>query len=333
MLRDKAWHNAITVDVLSDVLSWLRVRGTVTRRSELSAPWGIRYPKTEGFAFMAVEQGRCVLQVNDLPPIELEAGDIVMLGPTVKSSLRDRARRRTVPYTRVLEEAVILDEGSDNRYPSLSYGGGGRVTAIRGWGLRFESYERHPLLALLPPFIHLTYAQRSALPWLESSLRFVIHETQTGGEGSDMVIVRLVELIFVQIVRAWLEAQPEGQAGWLGGLRDKSIRKALRLIHQQPEQPWTVQSLAKAVGMSRSSFSARFTALVGTSALRYLTEVRMHLAANILRSDAHISLAQLAVEVGYDTESSFGRAFKRYFQVSPGVFRRQRMQAPHDRAS
>ena len=316
------------MDVLSDVMSWLRVEGSVTRRSEFSAPWGISYPPTDLASFMILEKGSCSMLLEE-EVIRLEAGDLVMFSPGIRASLADEPSTPMIPYAQVLEQFSSENKEKprlrDNVYPTLRYGGGGRQTILRGWGLRFDSYEQHPLLALLPTYIHITYEQRSTLPWLETILRFISHETNKREEGSEMMILRLIDLLFVQIVRAWLQEQPEGKAGWLGALRDSSISQALKLIHQYPADPWTVESLGKAVGMSRSNFSSRFQSLVGVSPVKYLTQLRMHLAANALKGDDRQSLAQIAAQVGYDMESSFCRAFKRYFQLSPGAFRKKHL--------
>lgn len=314
------------MDVLSDVLSWVRVEGTLSRRSELSAPWAISYPVQEFVSFMVVEAGSCVLLREGLEPLVVEAGDLVMFSPGSQVSTADHPSTPPVPYAEVLKHHAPpqADRYAANAeaFPTLRYGGGGRMTAIRGWGLRFEGYGRHPLFELLPPLIHLTYEQRADLPWLETTLRFLLHETHLKANGSDMMTVRLVDLLFVQVIRSWFEEQPDGEAGWLGALGDPSIGHALRLIHQYPADPWTVNSLAKVVGMSRSSFSARFQSLVGSPPLTYLTQVRMNLAATALTRDVHASLIEVAGQVGYDSQSSFGRAFKRAFGVSPGAFRR-----------
>lgn len=315
------------MDVLSDVLSWIRVEGTLSRRSELLAPWGISYPPLSQVSFLVVETGSCFMLREGEDPMVLETGDLVMFSPGSQVSMADHPATPIIPYAQVLEASAPpqVEKYALNRaaYPTIRYGGDGRMTAIRGWGLRFEGYEQHPLLALLPPIIHLTYEQRTALPWLETTLRFLLHETHQKSDGSDMMSVRLVDLLFVQVIRAWFREQPDGEAGWLGALRDPSIGHALGLIHQYPADPWTVHGLAKAVGMSRSSFSARFQSLVGSPPLKYLTQVRMNLVAIALKGDAHVSLTEVASQVGYDSESSFGRAFKRYFGVSPGVFRRR----------
>ncbi len=315
------------MDVLSDVLSWIRVEGTLSRRSELSAPWGIIYPPNAHYSFLVVESGSCFLLRESEEPFALETGDLVMFSPGNQVALVSQPTAVPVPYASVLaaRPPSTDDKYALNRcaYPTLQYGGGGRVTAIRGWGLRFEGLEQHPLLALLPPMFHISYEQRSALPWLETTLRFLLHETHEQGDGSDMMSVRLVDLLFVQVIRAWFQQQPEGEAGWLGALRDPSMGHALKLMHQYPADPWTVQGLSKAIGMSRSSFSSRFQALVGAPPLRYLTRLRMNLAAIALSGDTRLSLAEVSRQVGYDGESSFGRAFKRHFGVSPGGFRKR----------
>lgn len=314
------------MDVLSEVLGWLRVEGTLSRRSEFRGTWGIAYPPVKHVSFMVVEAGSCWILQQGAPPLALSTGDLVMFSPGALTRLVDHPDTPTVPYAQVLESVAPpqQDRYAPNRvpYPTLHYGEAGPLTAFRGWGLRFDGHGQHPLLALLPPLIHFTYEQRAASPWLETTLRFLLHETHHNSDGSDMITVRLVDLLFVQVLRAWFEEQPEGQAGWLGALRDPSIGHALQLMHQYPADPWTIDGLAKTVGMSRSNFCGRFRVLVGTPPLKYLTQVRMNLAAIALTRDAHRSLSDIATNAGYDSESSFGRVFKRHHGVSPGAYRK-----------
>jgi len=314
------------MDVLSGVLNGLRVEGTLSRRSEYSAPWGVDFAPVDHASFLLVEAGSCVLSVEGMPTTALMAGDLVMFRPGHRAALADHADTPKVPYSEVLAAHAppMADKYARDyeAYPTLRYGGGGPVTALRGFGLRLEGFEPRPLLALLPPFIHITYERRAALPWLESTIRFLMHEAHQKLDGSDLVSVRLVDLLFVQVLRAWFQEQPPGEAGWLGALRDPSIGHALRIIHRYPAEPWTLEGLARTVGMSRSSFSARFQSLVGTPPMKYLTELRMNRAATLLKRDPTASMARVAAQVGYDSESSFGRAFKRYFHASPGAFRK-----------
>jgi AraC-like DNA-binding protein len=139
--------------------------------------------------------------------------------------------------------------------------------------------------------------------------------------GSETIITRLIDVMFVEAVRAWLKDQPEGSAGWLGALRDPPIGTALGLIHKAPEKQWTVPSLAAQVGMSRSPFAARFTALVGQAPMSYLKRWRLQLAARLLQNQA-LSLSSIAEQVGYESAAAFSRVFKREFGVAPGQYRR-----------
>jgi transcriptional regulator GlxA family with amidase domain len=139
--------------------------------------------------------------------------------------------------------------------------------------------------------------------------------------GSETIITRLIDVMLVEAVRAWLKDQPEGSAGWLGALRDPSIGTALGLIHKAPEKQWTVPSLAAQVGMSRSPFAARFTALVGQAPMSYLKRWRLQLAAKLLQNQT-LALSIIAEQVGYESTPAFSRVFKREFGMAPGQYRR-----------
>jgi transcriptional regulator GlxA family with amidase domain len=153
-------------------------------------------------------------------------------------------------------------------------------------------------------------------------VRFLRRETREPSIGSEMIVARLIDVMFVEAIRAWLKSQPEGSAGWLGALRDPAIGTVLGLIHKNPEKAWTVPLLAAQVGMSRSPFAARFTSLVGQSPMSYLKQWRLQLAAKLLQDQA-LSLAQIAEQVGYESAAAFSRIFKREFGAAPGQFRRK----------
>ncbi|HSG39546.1 MAG TPA: AraC family transcriptional regulator, partial [Thermoanaerobaculia bacterium] len=163
--------------------------------------------------------------------------------------------------------------------------------------------------------------------WLGMTLRFLAAEARHPRPGAETLISRLTDVIFVQALRAWIESQPEGTGGWLGALRDRQTAAALGHIHREPERDWSVVSLASAVGMSRSSFASRFTALVGETPLAYLTRWRMHLASDLLRSRG-LSVSQIAGRVGYESEAAFSKAFKREVGVPPGALRRVKSPRP-----
>lgn len=206
--------------------------------------------------------------------------------------------------------------------PVLAHGGGGAATGLICGEFHFEHGKEHALLDLLPPLIHIKGENGRAVAWLESTLNFLACEVRSGRPGMAMVIDRLLDIVFVQVVQAWMEEQPEGTGGWLGSLRDDSVGAALGFIHGEPERAWTVAELGREVGMSRSAFAARFRNLVGSSPLQYLKRWRMELATQWMR-DHSLSLAQVARQVGYQSEAAFSKAFKDYSGLPPATWRRR----------
>lgn len=156
--------------------------------------------------------------------------------------------------------------------------------------------------------------------WIESSFRFAVSEIAAGRMGSATVIAKLSELLFVEAVSQYVARLPAERRGWLSGLRDPQIGRALTLLHGRPAEAWTAEALALEVGMSRSAFAERFTSLIGQPPMHYLTVWRMHLAAQRLR-EGRGTVAQIAFAVGYESEAAFSRAFKRQFGESPGAWR------------
>jgi AraC-like DNA-binding protein len=185
----------------------------------------------------------------------------------------------------------------------------------------FEGQQAKSFLTVLPEWIRVRRVERGGNEWLDATMRFLRRETHQGGVGADTIITRLIDVLFVEAVRTWLREQPQGSAGWLGALRDPPIGAALGLIHQAPDKRWTVPSLAAAVGMSRSPFAARFTALVGVSPMAYLKHWRMQVGATLLARHAQ-ALASVAEQVGYESIPAFSRAFTREFGVPPAQYRR-----------
>ncbi len=314
--RPVHWRSG-TTDVLSDVLGSLRLEGTVFCRSELSAPWGMAIPAGTLAHFHVIERGSCWLRLRGEPrPIALAGGDLVVIPHGQGHTLSD------TPHTRPVPLGKLMGGQRGGSCPVMSYGGGGSETQLVCGAFAFERREAHPLLSLLPPLIHVPGSQGRAVDGLEPALRFLADEARQGRPGAETVISRLTGVIFVQAVRAWTERQPEGQGGWLGALRDRHVGAALGLIHREPGRDWTVAALAAQAGLSRSSFSARFTRLVGEPPLSYLTRWRMHLAAGWLRHE-DAALAELAERAGYESEAAFSKAFKRRYGIAPGAYRRR----------
>src|SRR5262245_697665 len=308
----------LSITALRYFIETLRVRGSVFCRSELRAPWGMSLQARGVAHFHAVERGRCVLRLRGMrQPVHLEAGDLVMVP-------HDRGHVLSEPEV-VSPRAMIaveeLDSKASCRY--LCNSGRGAETRLICGAFRFERDHVHPLLSLLPPLIHLESADGQMPKWLEATVRLLAAETRAPRAGTETIVTRLTDVIFVQLLRAWAERLPVGKGGWLGALRDPQIGAALGLIHRETHRPWTVATLAKAVGSSRSPFAARFRELVGEPPLIYLTRWRMQSAAGLL-DEGRLTVAEIAERVGYESLPAFSKAFKRRTGRSPSSWRRRR---------
>ena len=203
---------------------------------------------------------------------------------------------------------------------TLAYGGGGAVTRMVCGFLTAQEIWRNPLLSALPRLFKVGM-RGSGTSWLESSLRFATEEAASAHAGRATVLAKLAELVFVEAVRRYVDTMPDDRKGWLAGLRDRFVARALTLMHARPAHPWTVEDLASRVGMSRSGLAQRFADLLGVPPMQYLAQWRLQLAAQQLRLGDR-SLALVAEDVGYESEAAFNRAFKREFGVPPATWRR-----------
>ena len=304
-------------DVLTSVMDAVRLRSRVFCRSELKAPWGMTLPGSDYAHFHVIERGGAWLRIEGEEPVALAGGDLVVVphgtGHTLVDSLGTTARPLSeMAGRRASEGGCVVMRG----------GGEGAETRLVCGSFRFERREAHPLVELLPPLIHLRPAETPAAEWLGATLRFLAWETREARPGTETIVSRLTDVIFVQVLRAWIESLPAGQGGWMGALRDRQVGAALALVHRAPERDWTNASLAEAVGMSRSRFAARFTALVGEPPLAYVSRWRLETAAGLLQ-DGALSLAEVAARVGYESEAAFSKAFRRRFGTPPGAYRRR----------
>jgi AraC-like DNA-binding protein len=199
-------------------------------------------------------------------------------------------------------------------------GGGARTRLICGF-IGCARLQGNPVLATLPAALKLKADAGAPEEWVRSTFHYAAEEVSAGRAGSDLVLVKLAELLFVQAVRAYVERLPAGQTGWLAGLGDPFVARALALIHTDPTRDWTLDGLGAACGLSRSALGERFARLIGMAPMQYLTNWRMQIAARELK-DSHASLAQIAELTGYGSEAAFSRAFKKAFGASPATWRR-----------
>ena len=302
-------------DPLGEALHLLRLNGTFYCRSELKAPWGVEMPPFEGrMLFHVVTAGKCWLEVEGEEPLLLQQGSLALVtqgqGHTIRSGQSDE----------VLPLFDIPVEHVSDRYEIMRHGGGGELTHLTCGVVSFDHVAGQQLIALLPKVLQIDTWEEEEGSWLQSTLRFIAREARELRPGGETVITHLADILIIQAIRSWLDSAPDANRGWLAALRDRQIGRALNAIHSEPEKAWSVASLAKEVGMSRSGFSARFTQLVGDSALRYLTRWRMQLARTKL-VETKATLSVLADSLGYQSEAAFCRAFKREFGVTPGSLR------------
>jgi AraC-like DNA-binding protein len=291
------------MDVLADVFATLRIGGMIYAQNDLVAPWGLAFDRTSKAGFHAVVRGHCWLRTAQRKPLELHAGDVVLLPHRWTHSLSDRPDGPARPYAT----------------PIPRRGTGPTTTLICGaYSLAPEA--NHHLLALLPPVIHVR--GDAAPPEIAETVRRLSVEAARPQPGSAAASARLSDLLLLYILRAWLATQHEGRGGWLGALRDPSIARVLSRFHERPEASWVLAAMAPEIGVSRATLVRRFTALVGMPPLTYLTHWRMALAGRLLRETGD-GIAEIAGRVGYASEFAFNRAFKRAYGCPPGAYRKR----------
>jgi AraC-like DNA-binding protein/mannose-6-phosphate isomerase-like protein (cupin superfamily) len=308
------------VDPLGEALHFLRMSGAFYCKSEMSEPWGVELPLMDRcLSFHVVIEGRCRLEYadgsTDTALIDLTAGDLALV-------------RDGVPHTLSSAEGVatpgILDLHHDyesERYAVLHHGGGGQSASLVCGAVRFDHPAAHRMTEFLPAVITIAGGSSAQTEWIRDTLRLMAVEARSLRPGGEAVLTRLADVLVIQAIRAWLQDRGAEHAGWLAALQDQQIGHALTLIHREPARQWTVETLARETSMSRSAFAARFTDLVGEPAIAYIRRWRMNMALDHLRRD-DVSIAWIAAEMGYESEASFSRAFKRVLGRTPGAERR-----------
>jgi AraC-like DNA-binding protein len=302
------------MDVLTDVLETLRARAACYARVIAAGPFAFALARSEDARFYVALEGRASVSV-DGDVIGLEAGELVLLPHGTAHSVHDQ------PDTEARPLAELLG-GCDRSGPAaLELGSGGARSVLVCGRIVLDDGAHHPLLPVLPKVIALRSRDGHAAEWLAPTLAFLASESRTALPGARTIVSRLADILFIQVVRAHITSAPDQVSGWLGALRDPQIGSALGCMHEDPAHPWTVESLAQRVAMSRSTFAARFTEIVGEPPLHYLTRWRMQRARSLLR-EGREPLSEIAARVGYDSEAAFSKAFKRAVGEAPGAYRR-----------
>ncbi len=321
------------MDVLSDVLRAVRLTGAIFFDHYVRAPFVGGSPPSAAIAgrvlpgaehviqFHAVLAGSCwgVLTDDPGPSTRLDAGDIIIFpmgdANTISSAPGMRAEPNLDMYNRPTDRPLPVvfrhrGAGTEDCHFVCGYFG-------------CDARPFNPLLESLPRLFH---AQMSAAgqSWLVNMLRVAAEETELGDAGSETMLAKLAEVMFVEVVRKHIARLPDDSRGWLSALRDRHVGEAMRLIHGQPARQWTLDALAREVGLSRSVFAERFAHYVGLAPMHYLARWRMQLAARRLEVPG-LSIAQVAAEVGYESEAAFNRSFKKYVGTPPGAWRKGRV--------
>lgn len=315
------------MDVLSDVLRVIRLSGGVQFRTEYSAPWSIETPPPSQVAvllqatsqrvvaFHIVAEGTCWVEIDGwADPKLLSRGDIIVFPYGNSHILSDQPGKLPTPVSDILPPQPWSD------LLLLKHGGHGALTQLVCGFLFCDELLFNPFLRTLPLLIHIPAFSEPTSPLLETGARYLIQETLSHRPGSNCLLARLTELMFVEILRNQMQQMSEQQLGWLAGLNDAIVGQVLNLLHARPTHNWTVTELATEVGVSRSTLATRFTQLLGQPPMQYLTQWRLQLAANLLKS-TDANMAKIAAQVGYDSEAAFNRAFKRHLGVPPATWR------------
>ncbi|HET8993844.1 MAG TPA: AraC family transcriptional regulator [Rhodococcus sp. (in: high G+C Gram-positive bacteria)] len=306
------------VDPLAEALHLLRMRGGFYCRSELTAPWALEMPPVaDSVSFHLVVSGEMWLEVPDSASARLLPGEFVIVPHGAGHLMRSDP---SVPSTGCAGRVDLLPQTMiGDHYSVLRCGGGGERSTLVCGVVEFDHPTARRLVALLPPILRMDTTASARRSTTTQVLSLMADEAQHVLPGGEAVLTRLADILVIMAIRSWIDSAPAARRGWIGALQDPQVGRALAAVHRAPERPWTVESLAREAAMSRSAFAARFTELVGESAMRYVGRWRMESATVALQDGA--TVAELASRSGYESEAAFSRAFKRITGVSPGSVR------------
>ncbi|RYF34634.1 MAG: AraC family transcriptional regulator [Comamonadaceae bacterium] len=314
------------MDALSETLRVVHLVGAIFINARFTAPWCYQSPPADMAApflepgaervviFHLVTEGECWCEMEGQAPTRLVAGDAIVFPQG------DAHRMSSTPGLPAAKGAR-LDEVLARRPRQLAYGGGGAATKLVCGYLACNARLAQLLLAGLPALVQVNVRGSNAGVWLESSVRYALSEARSPRPGGQGVLAKLAEVLFIEVLRLYMNEQGDGRVGWLAGVNDRIVGVALHAMHKAPAQAWTLDDLAQEAGTSRSVLAERFQHLVGSSPIQYLTQWRMLLAANLL-SRSNATLIRIAQDVGYQTDTAFSRAFRREYGAPPAAWRR-----------
>ncbi|HTK11462.1 MAG TPA: AraC family transcriptional regulator [Ktedonobacteraceae bacterium] len=303
------------MDVLTDVLGALELKGWISARRELTPPWRYDFAASHDMIFHLLGSGSGYLSFEGDPtPLRVEEGAVLLFPFGHAHSICDEL---TSPLTQVLH----VDYSAQREYQGFAGASDESKMMVLCGAFHVEHLGAFPLLHSLPKVIHIPAEQGRTVLGFTEIVQLIAREATTPRLGTQVMLRRLTELLFIHVIRVWVEQQAASSRGWVAALRDPSISAALGLIHQSPEQRWTVEELAEEVALSRSVFSARFTRLVGEPPITYLTRWRMRRATRLLKDNVEIE--KIAELLGYESTVAFHKAFKREVGKTPAWYRKR----------
>ncbi|SPL71310.1 AraC family transcriptional regulator [Acinetobacter stercoris] len=303
------------MDALSKIFDDIHLNQTEYLYLQTQGDWAFHIPEQSALIAHIILFGQAQVFIQDQLKIDLKAGDIILIPAGLEHKAQNIGQTKLIQSTDISklfdglkQDAIQFGQGDSNK---------ALILTVR---CHMDAVMAKPLVNALPPYLHIQNAFSDTAPeWLKIGLYFVASETQRSLAGRNKIMDHLVSIMFIECVRDYIEHLTD-QNNWLNALIHPELARALAAIHSFPERSWTVESLAEQCFMSRSKFSSLFNQIVGTSPLAYLQQHRLRLATQFLRQ-GHMSIQQIAHQVGYSSETSFSQAFKKQFEVSPSQYK------------
>ena len=310
------------MDPFDDVVSAMSVASSLYVRFRFSAPWGVAFDTGYQARLVMIAEGAGWLLAEGQSPVRVARGDCLIIKEGTRFAMADRPDSPLVDCLDLFAELPGFSEATGfTTIPdrTISHGGDGPLMEMVSARLSFDPIAAEPLLTLLPDLLHVRLAH-SDLDLLETTLRLIGLESRADGLGADLVVERLTDVLFIQTIRAWVAADGTRASGWLAALRHRPLAKVIRTVHADIAHDWTVEEMARVAGVSRSTFAQKFRSVLGETPLNYVTRWRMYRAKTLMRKGA--ALAEVAIRVGYDSDTALSRAFRRVEGLAPGEWRR-----------
>lgn len=321
------------MDAFSEILSGVKLKGAMFFRADFSAPWNVSAPASSDFVstlspgaphlivYHFFLEGRAQALLKEGRAISMEAGEVVIFPHGDPHQLRSGAGAPAVDNSAVIDQIVRRD------LTPMKAGGGGEVTRIVCGYMACDPLLCKPILDGLPKIFKVNIRTDRSGQWLENSILHLVEETASGHAGSEAMLSKLSEALFVDTLRRYIVALPALESGWIAGARDPMVGKCLAILHSRVDFPWTIADLAKEVGLSRTTLLERFNRYLSEPPITYLMRWRLKLAARLLITTPR-GIAEISADVGYESEAAFNRAFKREFGLPPARYRNERRVSP-----